>query len=160
MPDGLEGMDELEDALQRLGEAIAPGTNHDLLSEIGLEAVAAVREKFAAETAPQHVVNMGGAEAEAGNPWAPLAETTVRKKGHDIILIDTGALEDSVHHEVDGDRVLVGTDIAEGGTGPYPVFLQEGTAQMPARPFMGVDDEDLERIAEQAATYLEARFDG
>lgn len=43
---------------------------------------------------------------------------------------ETGALYHSVTHHVEGDRVVIHTDL------PYAALVHQGTARMPARPYM------------------------
>jgi HK97 gp10 family phage protein len=66
--------------------------------------------------------------------WAPLApETIARKATGDSPLLETGALRDSITHNVDsnGKEAAVGTDL------DYAKYLEFGTSKMPARPFLG-----------------------
>jgi len=69
--------------------------------------------------------------------WPELAASTLKKKaGKGNLLIDTGALVQSiVAGPASDERVEVGTDR------PYAPFLQSGTKKMPARPFMPWTDE-------------------
>jgi len=83
--------------------------------------------------------------------WPALAESTLRRKGgKGNLLIDTGALAQSIASgEPQGDRIEVGTDR------PYAPYHQSGTKKMPARPFMPWDDEasltpDAERAVREA----------
>lgn len=67
-------------------------------------------------------------------PWAPLAASTVRRKGHDKLLYDTGRLRDSITLGMVTDRTAtVGTDA------PYSIYHQMGTKRMDARPFIPAD---------------------
>lgn len=67
-------------------------------------------------------------------PWAPLAASTIRRKGHDKLLYDTGHLRDSITLGIVTDRTAtVGSDA------PYSIFHQMGTKRMDARPFIPAD---------------------
>lgn len=69
--------------------------------------------------------------ARRPGPWAPLAPSTIRRKGHDKILYDTGRLRDSISiGEVTPSSATVGTDA------PYAPYHQFGTKKMVARPFI------------------------
>ncbi len=90
-------------------------------------------------------------------PWAPLAASTLkRKKGRGNVLIENGALAQSIAAGPASDeRVEVGTDR------PYAPFLQYGTKRMPARPFMPWTGESdgLSATAEDAVREaMEARI--
>jgi HK97 gp10 family phage protein len=66
--------------------------------------------------------------------WPPLQpETIARKVTGDSPLLETGALRDSITHNVDanGKEAAVGTDL------DYAKYLEFGTSKMPARPFLG-----------------------
>jgi HK97 gp10 family phage protein len=66
--------------------------------------------------------------------WPPLKpETIARKMTGDSPLLETGALRDSITHNVDpsGKEAAVGTDL------DYAKYLEFGTSKMPARPFLG-----------------------
>jgi HK97 gp10 family phage protein len=66
--------------------------------------------------------------------WPPLQpETIARKVTGDSPLLETGALRDSIKHNVDpnGKEAAVGTDL------DYAKYLEFGTSKMPARPFLG-----------------------
>lgn len=82
--------------------------------------------------------------ARRPEPWAPLAASTVKRKGHDKLLYDTGKLRDSITlGDVTDTRATVGTDA------PYSIFHQLGTKKMSARPFIPVDSRGaLELTAE------------
>jgi hypothetical protein len=90
-------------------------------------------------------------------PWAPLAEATLAKKGQvapGTPLLETGALGESIRKErVSPITVAVGTNLVSERGQPYPKFLEEGTADMPPRPFLHpagleVAAESLEDIGE------------
>ena len=69
-------------------------------------------------------------------PWPPLAEKTVRRKGHGKLLYDTGKLRDSIRMDPPtANEAKVGTDA------PYAIYHQKGTGKMPARPFIPVSPE-------------------
>lgn len=93
-----------------------------------------------------------GEKAPDGTPWAPLAASTVKRKGHDVILSDTGKLGTSLLGESGdsirdvGDRHLTfGTDVEYSG------FLQEGTGKMPGREHVGLSEEMVDLTAEYIA---------
>lgn len=94
-------------------------------------------------------------------PWAPLAPSTLAKKGQEAPgtpLFDTGALADSLEHRVISPiTVAVGTSIESERGAPYGKYLEEGTADMPPRPFLHpaaieVVEEKLEEIGAAIVT--------
>ena len=73
-------------------------------------------------------------------PWAPLAESTLAKKGQTAPgtpLLESGELADSLDHQlVSPITVAVGTALLSERGQPYPNYLEEGTSEMPPRPFL------------------------
>ena len=85
--------------------------------------------------------------------WAPLAASTIKRKKHSRILMDTGALRESLVHvggpgniaETNSRGMLFGTEIE------YAHFLQDGTSKMPARPHVGMSEETLDKLCDRIA---------
>ena len=65
--------------------------------------------------------------------WTPLKpETIARKARGDTPLLETGALRDSIEHNVDAD----GRDAYVGTDDPVAKYHEFGTSKIPARPFL------------------------
>lgn len=107
----------------------------------------------------QAVIAHGEAEAfvaqstPGGEPWEKLSEVTIRRKGHDVILIETSALMVSLV-DINGPGninmtmshgLIFGTDVE------YAMFHETGTSKMPARPVVGMSDETLDDLCERVA---------
>lgn len=74
--------------------------------------------------------------AFGGEPWAPLAESTLRgKDGSKGILVDSGRLRASLTQETapDAIRVLLPQSMQWGSSVEYGKFHQSGTGRMPRR---------------------------
>jgi len=90
-----------------------------------------------------------------GEPWTPNAPSTIEKKGHGIVLFETGALEQSLVevgaenniHETSHRGLLFGTEL------PYSIFNQEGTSRIPARPHVGMNEQLVDAITEEIAEF-------
>lgn len=91
-----------------------------------------------------------------GKAWKPLSPRTIARKGHDQILFETGALMNSpggqtadsiklVFREGDGTYLVFGTGVE------YAHWHMTGTTRMPARPFLGLNDELLETLTTATA---------
>lgn len=90
-----------------------------------------------------------------GSPFAPWSVATLfarQKKGNAArgILYDTGNLLNAVQYQVVGKQVEVGVD----GSAPYGVYLQNGTRHMPARPFVGISEQDRQMVRVLLQSYL------
>lgn len=89
----------------------------------------------------------------SGRSWPVLKQSTINRKGHDQILVETGELKKSLTdlndsfniHEIQPRELLFGT------SDPKALFHQEGTSKMPARPPVGISDETADTIAEFVA---------
>ena len=82
-----------------------------------------------------------------GSSWAPWATGTLKarqRKGTEGggLLYDSGALAKSLRYRISGNTVSVES------SAPYAMFLQNGTPNMPARPFMGIGPGEQEAIFE------------
>jgi phage gpG-like protein len=152
------------DALQQAANQITDLT--PVMESIGEHFLLRTRERFDTETAP------------GGNRWAALAQATVKAKERralvgspDVksatrerrgrgrsrvrsnarpsdILKDTFLLRDTVTYQASAVSVAVGTPQR------YGLHHQYGTKKMPARPFLGVDEQDRQEIIAIVGDYL------
>ena len=87
-----------------------------MLDEIGQVLAASARERFRTNKAPD------------GTPWKELSAKTLRRKKNPKILVESGELHGSIHHEVQGDTVTIGTNVKYAGVHQFGE-----TVQIPAR---------------------------
>lgn len=104
-----------------------------------------IKERFDKERAP------------GGTPWPPWSEgyrerMAKKGKGGNKILADTGELRRSLHREAKRGSVVVGT------AKEYAATHQFGDARrnIPARPFLGINEQDKEEIRKKVARYIAA----
>ncbi len=84
--------------------------------------------------------------------WEELSPMTLAAKGGSgNIGIDTGALIHSILFEVGASQVEIGSDR------PYAGFFNDGTSQMPARPFIPVVDG---RLTDEAESEVRSAIEG
>ena len=138
-------MRDLRGRLMRL-ERREPAMNF-----VGLGQAQRVRDRFIDQEGP-------GRE-----PWTPLAPVTIEKREKDgfvpiRILSERGDLAGSIVHRADDGGFVIGTD---GSVNDYAAIHQFGgqagrglAVMIPARPYLGFDDEDQELIAEELLDYL------
>lgn len=91
-----------------------------------------------------------GASGSGG--WAPLAAATVAAKGHDTILVDTGALRDQLTNRPFGVENIAKDSMEVGSNLPYGGYHQNGTDRMPQRravEFTETDRRDLTKILQR-----------
>ena len=100
--------------------------------------------------------------AESKNPvgesWPPLAQSTIDRKGHDTILVESDRLRSSlVGSESDSIRDIFQEENTAGlvfGTRiPYASFHQHGTARIPQREHVGMNDETLQQLVDNVADF-------
>ena len=125
------------------------------LLEIGEHLQGSVEERFRTETDPE------------GNPWEPLSDFTKANKRGDQILTESGGsgLRGSIHYRVGRDFLeqgtnkiygaihqLGGTIKARGGAlaigRPDGAFALVKQVTIPARPYLGLSDDDRQVIDE------------
>lgn len=91
-------------------------------------------------------------DPKTGQRWQPLAESTIRKKGHSSILFDSGELARSVEvTNVEDDGFVVA---AEADHASYMQFGTTGRRAVPARPFIGFSETNKRRIQRMMTDYL------
>lgn len=138
----------------------------DAQREFGEYLLGAHERRFEAEVDPD------------GQPWAPLAPSTLEQKAGDGILRDSGRLASSLHYQMEGDTLLFGTNVEYAeyqqlGTDPYDIRPKSAKALawpgaahpvavvhhpgLPARPFIGLADADLDYLGRIVADYLMGR---
>jgi len=108
--------------------------------------------------------------APDGTKWPDLAARTIKAKGHDVKLFETGRLRDSVVgkteqsiQEATGDMkagvdLIFGTEGRAGKKATPKVgrWHMEGTKRMPARPFLGWTAEAIKVLQYRVLTSLQA----
>lgn len=99
-------------------------------------------------------------EPAQGPAWKPLAPSTIRRKGHDTILVETGRLRGSLTSERHSDGIreifdnwpdksvaIFGTDV------PYAQYHMQGNERMPARPHVGTSEQTVDKLTDDAANH-------
>jgi len=77
-----------------------------------------------------------------GQPWAPWSMATIRAnrgKGGSL-LFRTGALNNSIEYRISEKTLTIYSNVG------YAKYLQFGTPKMPARPFLGWSQADINKI--------------
>jgi phage virion morphogenesis protein len=118
------------------------------LAEIGEVLIESTKQRFGSQTGPD------------GQPWPENSPVTIERKGRNQPLTgETGNLMDAIYYN------LVGNDALEIGSPMQYAAMQQfgGTkaefpflwGDIPARPFLGVSDEDRDEILTIVRTHLE-----
>lgn len=144
--------DEVRAAFDRLIAAVHDMT--PLMRDIGEHLLSTTRERFRSQKAPD------------GTPWAPLSESTKAKKTRNVgkILTERGFLSGNLAYRAGSDEVLVGSPSVYAGTHQFGAeegaFGTTGAGRpipwgtIPARPFLGVSDDDASEIRALVNDYL------
>lgn len=131
------------DGLQKAIDSLDDPT--ELLEQVGeILALSTIQRIVTTKTAPD------------GKAWAPWARSTLldrTKKGNAALglLHDTGALGQSITWRVNGKSVEITS------TSPIAPYLQNGTPNMPARPFIGFSKEDLDAAHKATVEYFKRK---
>lgn len=98
-----------------------------------------------------------------GGAWPPLAASTIRRKGHAAILVDTGALFRSLTarglRQSTGDAVReaiqteTGGHLSFGTSVPYSVYHDRASGSRPARRHVGINESYLDGMVNRVADY-------
>lgn len=95
-----------------------------------------------------------------GVPWAPLSETTksLKTKNVDTILVLNGLLSGTLNYQASSDNLLFGSPLEYAATHQFGRVTSPNSMipnkAIPARPFLGVDENDREMILETLSDYL------
>jgi phage virion morphogenesis protein len=138
--------DDIRGALQRL--LSATGDVSPALASIGEILVPSTRRRFSTKTGPD------------GEAWERNAEATIARKGRDNPLVEHGDLSRQIAYQ------LAGSDTLEVfSTLPYAAMQQFGGTKeefpwlwgdIPARPFLGISDDDKDAILDEIQAHIEA----
>lgn len=127
---------DLAQAFDFMSKAVASlSDTAPLMSEIGLIGTSAAKDRIAKSK-----------ENARGVAWKPWKETTALhrlQKGSAALglLYDSGNLLRSINAKQGPNTVEIGS------SADYAEFLQEGTKNMAARPFLGWSDADMDNIS-------------
>ena len=138
--DNTEVLDALNRLVQQGDDLTAP------LQEVGEYLVESTKKRFATKTAPD------------GTAWKANSPVTVARKGRDDALIgETTQLADAIFSNVSGNALEIGS------TRQYAAMQQFGGSRsefahlwgdIPARPFLGVSDDDKDEVLGILADHL------
>jgi phage virion morphogenesis protein len=145
---------ELQEALKRLAESVE--NLREPLDQIGAAVSNNAQLRFPAQAGP------------GGKPWSKLSPVTLarRKKGGKgaQALLDTGRLRASITHNVHSNTVEVGTNVeyaavqqfgaTRGAFGRTKRGAPIPWGNIPARPFLGLDAEDIADLGDIISKYL------
>ena len=71
--------------------------------------------------------------------WVPVGSEVIRRRGPNAKpLVDTGRMMASISYRVEGNEILIGTNVKADNGYLYPLAHQYGTPTIPARPFLTV----------------------
>jgi phage gpG-like protein len=94
-----------------------------------------------------------------GEPWKQLAESTVNRKGHAIILVDKTDLAQSIagpgHKDAIREIVNEGSNhgLSFGTRVPYSKFHQHGTKKLPIRMHVGANQKMVDEMSAQLRAF-------
>lgn len=132
-------------SIQRALQALDDDGTAELLEDIGEFLLASIRRRAAAQVSPD------------GAPWTPLTPRYAKLKatkrpGVPLLKFDNHMLGDGLSHQIDGNALLVGTSVVYGATHQF------GRDQIPARPWLGLDDDDVTAVQRLMRRHLAAAF--
>jgi phage virion morphogenesis protein len=104
-----------------------------------------------------------------GNPWAPLSAATLAVKRNNKILTERGRLRGSITYKATSNSVEIGTNLIYAPTHQFGATIRaknkkylywKGASHpvkevvIPARPFLGVSEQDEQKILGIIENYL------
>lgn len=102
--------------------------------------------------------------AEGEGEWAPLAESTIARKGNSTIGRETDAMMEALTsenaegalREIFGDELVFGINLTTEDGVPYPVIFNDGQEGQPARPLFHISEFTLKAFTKNVHAYLMA----
>jgi phage virion morphogenesis protein len=147
---------------QHLGQLIRALTDpRPALREIGEDLVRTTQERF----------QPGQKRAPDGTPWAPNSPVTIARKGRNNPLYQRGHLQGSIRYQLmDQDSLEVGTNRVyaavqqfgqpKGASGRTRRGAPIPWGDIPARPFIGLSDQDADDAVRVLRSYLARQAGG
>lgn len=100
-------------------------------------------------------------KAPDGSPWQDLKPATWKRKKNRKILTERTRLRGSLAYQAGPDRVEVGTNVVYGAIHQFGGKAgRGGSAEIPTRPFLGINDADRREIGEIVQDYLRRAWGG
>lgn len=138
-----EGLEEIQAALNLLaerGRRLTP-----CLKDVGEHLLRSIDRRFDEQISPEW------------QPWADISDVTKERKqgrfGEGKILTDTGRLRRSISYDASHNGLVVGTNTIYAAI--HQLGGETGIGKtMPARPFLGLSDQDKQDILEIVAEHL------
>jgi phage virion morphogenesis protein len=128
------------------GQAVAHLSDTKVLMEgIGEMLVSSAKERFEKGVEP------------SGAPWLP--SERVKKSGGQTLIKDSH-LRKSITHEAGDDYVVVGTPNEKYGAIHQFGGAGAGKPGIPARPYIGVSEDDMEEIGDKVTKFVKGAFKG
>lgn len=147
---------QAQGALKKL--AAAGGDMTPVMRDIGEHLLNTTRERFNAQQSP------------GGTPWAPLSAATKARKrrNRNKILTERGFLRGNLAYRADATSVVIGSPSIYAGTHQFGAEKGAfGTASsghpipwgtIPARPFLGLSDDDSDEVTSLVTEFLCAQL--
>lgn len=137
---------EVQEALNQL---IKRGTDlTPAMANIGEELLISHDQRFRDQKSPE------------GIPWAPLSEATksLKSKNVDTILVLNHVLSGTLNYQASSDNLLFGSPLEYAATHQFGRTTSPNSMipnkEIPARPFLGVDESDRDMILDALSDYL------
>lgn len=137
---------EVQEALNQL---IKRGTDlTPAMANIGEELLISHDQRFRDQKSPD------------GIPWAPLSEATksLKSKNVDTILVLNHVLSGTLNYQASSDNLLFGSPLEYAATHQFGRTTSPNSMipnkEIPARPFLGIDDGDRDMILDTLSDYL------
>jgi len=146
--EGLKGLESVFSGMQAAYEDM--GGNLEIMLEGEMDGLEKDHKRF-----------FDNSVSPSGSKWAKLAPSTIQRKGHDTILVDTGALMKSLTQRGSSYSIRefyrigqVGVALLFGTSVPYAIFHMKSTGNRPARPMVGLTKDRTDKFQEKLGDML------
>jgi len=142
----IEGEKSLEEAARRLNAFGRRDLIREMLDSVGSEIASQTQRRIEREK-----------RSPDGEAWKPWSEQTARRRsGTQSLLFFEGHLAGSIDHEVAGDEVRVGSGLVYAAIHQFGGRAGRGRkVEIPARPYLGLSDENRDEIEAVVTDWLQ-----
>jgi phage virion morphogenesis protein len=135
--DDKEVRKDLEEFMEKCGNLRVP------LKAFGEHMLLVTEERFSGEHGP------------SGIAWMPLSPATLKTKKGTKILTENSNLRDRIIYSADARKMAYGTNVVYGAIHQFGGQAGRGRkVSIPARPFLGMDEADMEEWRRAIIDYL------
>ena len=137
----IKGLERLQQRIARIQDMDLTG----LKDAIGAEVESQTRRRLDEEK--------GSSEGDPWEAWS--ARYAATRHGGNSLLVGQGDLLDSMQYLVDGNQIVIGTNLIYGATHQFG----DGDRGIPERPYLGLSDDNLTDLEDVVDDWVDGQLE-